>query len=105
MPGWVRGHSALSYPAAPVRPLGRRLTQKSLTASGRPGSPGRPVESREMTTDAQTAASAAFPPERRWQRYRWTLFVSSGVLLGVYQGLNHAIATSNEYPKWQPFVW
>ena len=58
-----------------------------------------------MTTDVQTAASAAFPQERRWQRYRWTLFVASGVLLGIYQGLNHAIATSNKFPTWQPFVW
>ena len=58
-----------------------------------------------MTNDVQTLASATAPQERRWQRYRWTLFVVLGILFGIYQGLNHAIATRNHVPTWQPFVW
>src|SRR3569833_2329733 len=105
MPGRVRGHSALSHPAAPVWPGGRRLTQKSLRASRPPGAPGPPVESSRMTTDAQTVTSAAAPQERRWQRYRWTLFVALGVLLAIYQGMNGAIGARKHYPAWRPFVW
>jgi two-component system, LytTR family, sensor kinase len=60
-----------------------------------------------MTTQPATEAtvSAAAPQERRWQHYRWTLFVALGILFGIYQGLNHAIVTRNLFPTWQPFVW
>src|SRR4051812_36386256 len=60
-----------------------------------------------MTTSPATATktSAAFPRESRWHRYKWTLYVALGVLLGIYQGMNQAIGMRYHLPAWQPFVW
>ncbi|MBS0420829.1 MAG: histidine kinase [Proteobacteria bacterium] len=57
------------------------------------------------TTSPAIAAGADAPPERRWLQLRWVLFVALGLLLGLYQGLNQAIATHGRYATWKAFVW
>jgi two-component system, LytTR family, sensor kinase len=65
-----------------------------------------PHEMTTPTTDTATT-SAALPEERErhWRRYRWTLFVAIGILLGIYEGMNQAIGTRHYFPAWQPFTW